>query len=179
MTFPEPLWLWVFWPTSRPAGNGISEIVAYTSDADARRRGSKLTRSITSPIQRIPSVNLSKRTRLCKSPPLGISRKCGRPVPTGKVSTGESGNPTVNFFAQPRPFRQVNGQIPLPGAGDTSCKLTSPPSRAGAARVSYDALPCTKSSQNSHRLFQNTCSRKGRFLADLGLGGTPQKMVNR
>ncbi len=37
----------------------------------------------------------------------------------------------------------------------------------------FDALPCTKSSQNSHRLFQNTCSRKGRFLADLGLGGTP------
>ena len=41
-------------------------------------------------------------------------------------------------FAQPRPFRQVNGQIPLSGAGNTLCKLTFPPSRAGAARVSYD-----------------------------------------
>ena len=41
-------------------------------------------------------------------------------------------------FAQPRPFRQVNAQIPLTGAGNRLCKLTFPPSRAGAARVSYD-----------------------------------------
>ena len=32
----------------------------------------------------------------------------------------------------------MNGQIPLSGAGNTLCKLTFPPSRAGAARVSYD-----------------------------------------
>ena len=32
----------------------------------------------------------------------------------------------------------MNGQIPLTGAGNRLCKLTFPPSRAGAARVSYD-----------------------------------------